>query len=240
MINGFADFKMSNPGKISDYYRAKSTSQLSTEELANIHLDINRKWHCLTDGNISSNIYDLNEAVNAAFNNARTEQYVPLLACFAMLDQIGSLYQRTDIKSPYNNGIKKAFDSYSNFKSPDDLEAIVTLRHGLLHNGSLTCINSRTETKVFFRMIKNSKKIYTPPKKQWDGIYHDSMSDFTSLIDLRELHNTTKEIINECKRLLQDKKLEIKVCVPRELFFKYLFLSPRNEDINSLAVSATL
>lgn len=89
-------------------------------------------------------------------------------------------------------------------------------------------------------MIKNSKKIYTPPKKQWDGIYHDSMSDFTSLIDLRELHNTTKEIISECKRLLQDKKLEIKVCAPRELFFKYLFLSPRNEDINSLAVSATL
>ncbi|WP_461241463.1 hypothetical protein M1D87_03490 [Pseudomonas sp. SA233] len=98
MINGFADFKMSNSGEISDCYRAKSTSQLSTEELANIHLDINRKWHCLTDGNISSNIYDLNEAVNAAFNNARTEQYVPLLACFAMLDQIGSLYQRTDKK----------------------------------------------------------------------------------------------------------------------------------------------
>ncbi|WP_313599697.1 hypothetical protein [Pseudomonas sp.] len=229
MINGFADFKMSTPGEISDYYGTKSTSQLSSEELANIHLDIGHRWHCLTDGNISSNIYDLNEAVNAAFNNFRTKQYVPLLACFAILDQVGSLYQRADMESPYGNGIKKAFDSYSDLKSPETLDTLVTLRHGLLHNGSLTCINRNTKTKVFFRMITNSKKIYTPSKKQWDGIYHDSMADYTSFIDLKELHNKTKDILIECRRLLLNGKIDIKICAPRELFFKYLFLVCSNK-----------
>lgn len=224
MVNAFDDFKLSTPGEISDYYRQKSTSQLSMEELANIHLDINSKRHCLDDGNISSNIYDLNEAINAGFNNLRTEQYVPLLACFAILDQIGSIYQRTDKKNRYKNGIKKALYFYSDFTSPEDLEALVTLRHGLFHNGSLTCINQSTKTKVFFRMIKNSNKIFTPSKKPWDGIYHNEMCDYITFIDLKELHKKTKEVLIECRRLLLDGKLHIKISSPRELFYKYLFL----------------
>lgn len=224
MIKGFGDFKTSTPGEISEYYRTKSISQLSLEELANIHLDINSAWQCLENGNISSNIYDLNETVAAGFNNNRTKQYVPLLACFSILDQIGSAYERTDQTSAYGNGIKKALDLYSNFKLNQDLEFLVTLRHGLFHDGSLTYINKSTGTKVFFRMIMGSGKLLTPSIKPWDGVYYDDLSDYITYIDLKELHVKTKEVITECRRLLLNGKIKIMVAAPRELFYKYLFV----------------
>lgn len=90
MINGFCDFRGANEGEISDYYRSKNISQLTIEEMAFIHLDLLLGCQVLAGGvRLSSCLYDLFHSVITSFNNVRTKQYVPLMGCFAMLDQIG-------------------------------------------------------------------------------------------------------------------------------------------------------
>lgn len=223
MLNGFNDFKTATPGQIHDYYRSKKIHELSIEELAFAHLDDTCRFIQTMDGMISSSLFDLNQTVAASFSNVRTNQYVPLLACFSMLDQIGGLYKRTNKSCNYKNGIKKALHFYSNVTNAIELEQLTTLRHGLFHDGSLLYINSTTGTKVIFRMIQNSGALLTPAKKPWDGLYHNDISDYVTKIDLRELQNTTTEVIKERKKLLLDKKIKITAQTPQELFYKYLF-----------------
>jgi hypothetical protein len=224
MVSCFGNFKDSTPGEIFEYYSVRNTFQLSLEEMAYIHLDVDSQWCCLANGKMSSSLRDLLQTVSTAFNNIRTKQYVPLLACFSVLDQIGGVYERTDKTSTYCNGIKKALDLFSSFNLPSDLDFLVTLRHGLFHDGSLTYVNAHTDTKTFVRMGIGTGRLLTPSKIPWDGVYHDDMSDYVTKIDLKEFQELTSGVVSACRRHLLDGQLRIKAGSPRELLYKYLFV----------------
>lgn len=223
MVSNFIDFKNSNGIDISNYFGTKIISQLTIEELAYIHLDLMHGCQVLKSGRLSSGLYDLVETVTASFNNNRTRQYVPLLGSFAILDQIGGIYSRNDKSTRYDNGIKKALDLFSNFNDPDDLETLVTLRHGIFHAGSLLHSNRNTGINVCFRMVVSSGNVLTPPIKIWDGVFHHDLKDYVTRIDLKELQSLTTEVVRECRRLLLDGKITIKTSNPVEFFHKYLF-----------------
>lgn len=224
MVSNFSDFKISKGIDISSYYRTKNLDDLTIEELAYVHLDSFPGNQILKNGRLSTCLYDLLETVSASFNNVRTKQYVPLLGCFSILDQIGGTYGRLDKSTTYRNGIKRALDLYSSFNNPSDIEALVTLRHGIFHDGSLVCINKNTSTKVLFRMVVNSGKLLTPPVTVWDGVYRDVMNDYVTKIDLKELQKLTGAVINECRDVLVSGNSNIAMSDPKELFYKYLFI----------------
>jgi hypothetical protein len=224
MLSNFSDFKASGNMKISNYYRGKNLDDLTIEELSYVHLNSLTGKEILKNGRLSTCLYDLLETVSASFGNVRTKQYVPLLGCFSILDQIGGTYGRVDKSTSYGNGIKKALDLYSSFNNPSDLESLVTLRHSIFHDGSLVSVNSNTGTSVIFRMVVDSGKLLTPPISAWEGVYQNEMNDYVTKIDLKELQKLTSDVVDTCRKVLVAGNSDIKIGDPKELFYKYLFI----------------
>lgn len=216
---------------IYKYFKEKIISDLTVEELSFIHLDLNSATHSLKEPHyVSSNLYDLVETVSASFLNRRTRIYVPIMTCFAILDQIGSIYSLKNSTSTYQNGIKRALSIFSSINDEKDLNSLVTLRHGLLHNGSLININYNIATNVIFRMKQDLNQLLKHPNTKWDGIFHDTLTDYITYINLKELQDLTIEIINKCKEELLNDNLEISINDEKEFFYKYLFIGERQED----------
>lgn len=207
--------------EIFEYFSKKRLEELTIEELAYTHLEVRRDTR-LKNCSITSSLADLVESLSASFSNNRTNQYVPLLTSFAILDQIGCLYENKNKHSKYQNGIKRSLDYFSDFPSTD-LDTLVTMRHGLVHDGSLSYINRDTQTAVIFRMAKDKGKVISHPRVKWDGVYRDDLTDYLSLVDLRELQNVVAEVIAECKKQLLKGNLSVSISDKREFVYKYLF-----------------
>ncbi|MFT4900156.1 MAG: hypothetical protein ACI9U0_001957 [Flavobacteriales bacterium] len=215
------NFKGLNGIDIYEHFKEKNLEELSIEELAYTHLYYHTSTP-LKNCNITSCLSELRETLSASFINRRTNQYVPLMVSFAILDQIGCLYHVRNQSPSYANGIKRALTSFSNFPS-SDLEALVTLRHGLFHDGSLLSINNNTGTSVYFRMVKDSGQVITQPQNTWDGIYHDKLSDYVTRVDLKELQQLVLSVIDKCREHLLNDELAISITDPKEFYYKFLF-----------------
>jgi hypothetical protein len=208
---------------VDEYFRNKNLSELTKEELAYLHLDIHHLRNVVKDFYIGSSLRELTQTLSASFGNVRTKQYVPLMICFAVLDQLGSLYSINSINCNYKNGIKKAFSMFTQVQNRSEIESLLTLRNGMLHDGSLVSHNKYTDTGVIYRMVVNSGKLITPPNKKWDGLYRDSLTDYITLIDLKELQRTVLAAIQVCSDNLKSSNLTITCSSEKEFFFKYLF-----------------
>ncbi|MGP9672628.1 hypothetical protein ACT3S9_15785 [Pseudoalteromonas sp. AOP31-A2-14] len=208
---------------IGDYFRGKQLNELGVEELAYIHLNLLHIRTPLKDFYVSSSLRELEQTLTASFGNKRTKQYVPLMTSFAILDQLGSLYSIADANCNFQNGIKKALATLTHIRDRDDIESLVTLRNGLLHDGSLISHNVYRDIDVIYRMTVGSGKVITPPKKVWDGIYRDSLSEYVTLIDLKELQAVVLKAIKLCAEHLENSTLIINCTDEKEFFYKYLF-----------------
>ncbi|MFT4928869.1 MAG: hypothetical protein ACI8WB_004989, partial [Phenylobacterium sp.] len=111
---------------------------------------------------------------------------------------------------------------FSSYKKAD-IESLVTLRNGLLHDGSLLSINKNGKTNVLFRVAWDSEVLLKQPKMPWDGQYSDDLTSYTTIIDLKELQKLVKSIIDECNEYLKNNTLEISIKDKREFYYKYLF-----------------
>lgn len=210
------------PIEYFNYFKSKKLPDLDIDELSFIHLDTFPKIRNLQDVGVSSCLHSLVETLSASFINVRTNQYVPLMTSFAILDQIGKLYSVSNNPPSAQNGIKRALYSFSNFPA-DLIDDLVTLRHGLFHDGSLTSRNSNMGTNVIFRMVRDSGKVVTPPKHTWDGEYRDQLQDHVTNIDLKEFQKLTINILENCMKKWNSNELICGITDPKEFYYKFLF-----------------
>lgn len=217
MIN----FNGLNGSDIFEHFKSRTLMELSVKELAYIHLEYRYPTN-LKSCQVLSSLQSLNETLSASFNNSRTDIYVPLMVSFAILEQIGTIYQPKIRNNKYENGIKKSLAAFSNFPK-SELNTLVTLRHGLLHDGSLVGVNQNTHTKVFFRLTTGKDRVITPPDVIWDGVYRDNMEAYVTLIDLRALQRLVLGVVDTCRMMLISDKLSIATTEPKEFFYRYLF-----------------
>lgn len=222
----FHDFKNANGFELHDHFSKKSLDELSIKELAYIHLNRSHSTTIIKNATITSSLYDLIETAQASATNARTRIYTPMLASFAVLDQIGGAY-RSNLKSTsYQNGIKVALELFGTH-SKDEIEYLTTLRNGLYHDGSLLSKNINGKTNVLFRLDPNSPNTITMPRTPWDGVYHGSLNDYISKINVLSLKNDTETIVQNCLEQLLDDNLLFTINDCREFFYKFLFASPK-------------
>lgn len=215
------DFDRKNGIETFEHFVSRELHHLSIEELVFIHL-FSRHSTPLKNCSLVSSLYDLTETLSASFGNIRTNQYVPLMVAFSILDQIGSLYHLKDQSPKYTNGIKRSLSSFSDF--PESfLNTLVSLRHGLFHDGSLLYINKNINNNVFFRLRKDTGQVITAPKKVWDGEFHDDLDDYVTLVDLKELQKLVLSVIERCRDAFLANKLAITITDPKEFYFKFLF-----------------
>ena len=222
----FSEFKNANGFELHDHFSSKQLDELSIEELAYIHLSRANSRTIIKNASVSSSLYDLIETAQASTINERTRIYTPMLASFAVLDQIGGAYRHKSKPTTYENGIKVALQLFGTYNK-DEIEYLTTLRNGLYHDGSLLSINDNGKTKVVFRLDPNAAQTITMPRKLWDGVYHDSLDDYISKINVVSLKNDVEQISKKCLDLLLNGNLNFRISEPREFFYKFLFASPR-------------
>lgn len=217
------NFDPMQPYSTYDFFTGKNLDELTVSELAYVHLYTVTDSIKLKNCNLSSSLKDLRETLSASFNNNRTNQYVPLMTSFAMLDQMGTLYTPKVKSSKKKNGIKRCLELNTNLQKKD-IESLVSLRNGLLHNGSLLCeAQYSNQINVIYRLTKENNTLITHPKKAWDGTYHDNLNDYRSIVNLLKLRDLVFKIHDDIFGLLINNNLKIETTNPRELFFKYLF-----------------
>lgn len=101
-INSIYDFEKANLSERSDYFLKKELHELSVEELAYIHLDTLHFCTPIKGCIVSTSLRDLERNASSSFSNIATKRYTPVFICFAMLDQLGSIY-KTKNKKKYKN-----------------------------------------------------------------------------------------------------------------------------------------
>ncbi|HHQ4314438.1 TPA: hypothetical protein ACSP7Z_005161, partial [Serratia fonticola] len=183
------------------YLSNTNLHDLNIEELAYLHLKNLTGRFSLKNCRVASSLFDLSETLTASFNNNRTNQYVPLMTSFAILDQLGKLYSPKNTTSTYNNGIKRALNLFSTL-TKEDIESLVSLRNSLLHDGSLVSKSQHSNgSDVLYRLTKNGQELITHPIKAWDGSFDDDLSQHTSIVNLCLLRDLVFEIKDKCFNL---------------------------------------
>ena len=215
-------YNQMSPIEQDEYFESKFVSQLSLTELAYFHLDVRYARHRVKDGWVSSSLYDLKESLSASFNNVRTNQYVPMMVSFSILDQLGNLYAIQQQNCTYQNGIKRALSYFSNCNRAE-IESLVTLRNGLLHDGSLISHSQNGRTHIIFRTDPTATNLLTFPATPWNGQYQNDLSPYLTLINLQKLKELVFNAIDIAKAELCNGNLDITNMAAREFYFKFLF-----------------
>lgn len=219
------NFDPNTPYSYHEFFASKKVEELNVAELAYIHLNDTTDSLRLKNYRLTSSLHDLRDTLTASFSNSRTNQYVPLMTSFAMLDQMGALYTPKGKTSKKKNGIKRCLELNTNLSSCD-INSLVSLRNGLLHNGSLLCqAEYAGQTNVIYRLTKQGSQLITHPKHQWDGFYHDDLNDYLSIINLTMLRDLVFKIHKDNFNLLISGNLNVEISDPKEFYFKYLFAS---------------
>lgn len=210
-----------------EYLVDKNLEQLTIEELNVIHLQYRDSVVSIEGRYLTSSLHDLAQVLSASFINRRTAQYVPLMTSFAILDQIGSLYHIQGNNPEAKNGIKRALQSFTKM-TPDEIEDLVTLRHSLFHDGSLTSRNKNTGTNVIFRMNTDADFVVKRPAVAWNGIYDDDLTAHTTLINLKEFQCLVLGILDKCLAELEQGRLQCSISDCREFYYRFIFSRPRS------------
>lgn len=211
------------PANAYYFYHTKNIEDLNIHELAYIHLSTITSKTKLLKCFLSSSLYDLRETLTASFNNTRTNQYVPLMTSFAILDQLGELYTPFGKSSNKKNGTKRCLEMNTSL-TKDDIESLVSLRNGLLHNGSLICeAQNSKQTNVIYRLSKTEPNLIKHASIKWDGVYRDHMKDYISIVNLLKLKDLVLQIHDNTFNHLKNNTVTINISDPKEFYFKYLF-----------------
>ncbi|MCD1196745.1 hypothetical protein B4950_18810 [Vibrio cholerae] len=149
------------------------------------------------------------------------------MTSFAILDQIGSLYHIQGNNPRATNGIKRALQSFTTMAA-DEIEDLVTLRHGLFHDGSLTSRNQNTGTDVIFRMATDTNVVIQRPTVPWNGVYDDDLTNHVTLINLKAFQTLVLAVLDSCLSELEQGRLQCTISDCREFYYKFLFSRPRS------------
>ncbi|HHA1932536.1 hypothetical protein ACLEYI_21995 [Enterobacter ludwigii] len=217
------NFTPATPTNAYNFYQNKDIENLNIYELAYVHLSTITSKTKLLKCFLSSSLYDLRETLIASFNNTRTNQYVPLMTSFAILDQLGELYTPPGKSSKKQNGIKRCLEMNTSL-TKNDIESLVSLRNGLLHNGSLVCeAQNSKQTNVVYRLSKTEPNLIKHSTIIWDGVYRDEMKDYISIVNLLKMKELVLQIHEDNFNHLINNKLIININDPKEFYFRFLF-----------------
>lgn len=204
----------------AEYYKNKKLSDLTVYELALIHLNDFPKHTATKDFIVSTNIAGLVETGSASLCRYRTQIYAPLATCFIVFDQLGELYTRTDQQCAYGNKIEQALFSFAGLKEEEDIKALSTLRHGLMHFGSFTHIHKNNGTAVFFGVDPEGTELLKHPSAPWNGDYKNSMADHVTIIGSKAMLDITRAAVVTCRELLLKGHVEMSIKDPKTFFLQ--------------------
>ena len=124
-----------------------------------------------------STLLHAQQEMNSARGRRNTEIITPLLAAFAILDQVGECYAFRETlpgePPPPNPAIKRAlhhFPPTSGPLDPDQMQALYMLRNGLMHDAAFSAVERGGRKRpMIFRHDVLAEAVVKPPDEIWDG-----------------------------------------------------------------------
>ncbi len=209
---------------------AKRLMDLTDDEIVYCHLGVRpREW--TRDHILSSCLDDVETEMRQSRGTQLTSNYVPLLAAFAILDQIGSCYEDRSL-APHPRGGSAIQRALYHFGGLPPLSAEVShlyaLRNGLVHDASLTSHNLQKTAWFIFRFNRTMPEVIRLPATPWDGTANGLVAGTTTWINPRELTELVSTALSRLRDCYFDRRSDLGVLKPgSEILHKYIFWAER-------------
>jgi len=190
-------------------FEDKTFANLSDLDILTLHLS-RFNTILLKDVVVQSTLNVVISEARSSLFRRNTKNILPLLGCFAALDQLSCYYDiQSQLPKNYTDGILASLYSFTNPRiNLKDIDTLYALRNGLVHNASLVCVHNKKW--YCFRYSKESDQIVVYPETEWDGKLSSLSIDKITLINPEKLLKTTEECISIAKDLLDAKRLSIR------------------------------
>lgn len=203
---------------------------LTDEQIAFCHLlGGNRIW--TADFVVETGLEYIEIEMRQARGRDLTSRYVPMMAAFAILDQIGTTYRNPALpaapaKTP---AIKKALYYFGGYKLTDpDVEYLYALRNALVHDAALTGHNLKKTVWYIFRFNLEMDDIIRLPASGWDGDPLTLKTDCLTWINPRLFTDSVSALLRQLRQAFEADPSSVAIEVPgHEILQKYLFWTPR-------------
>lgn len=206
----------------------KKVGELTIDEMIFVHLSTSYSSILVKKTQLRSTLSFIYQNIQHSLHNDNSKQLIPYIGLCAILDQLGTCYNRNDKPEPrFGNGIKRCLYYFGEFEENDELiDVIYALRNGLLHNISLSSYIQNKNKYYHFRYNKEIDEIYAPAENEWDGSYENldtGREKFTTSINVENFRDMVYNCITKAQELNQNSKLDLRLADgARQLFFDYI------------------
>jgi len=214
----------------------KKLSELTDSEIINIHLS--RKT-LTKDFELISTLKTLEGEMQQSSGLDKFKSFLPFLAAFAILDQIGGCYKcyknseekENHAKEKKYKSFQKALYYFGDIEDEQTLNAIRIFRNVIVHDACLFFFDENKDYYYCFRYSDDDKRpnLIDFPEEKWDGNFESISSKNITSINRRALLNKTSDIIRKLSEI--NELNELKISLPgekKELINRYFLMIPRN------------
>jgi hypothetical protein len=202
---------------------------LTEQEVVLIHL---AGAECSTsDCRVLSSLARIEIEARHAINYDKSKVFLPLLAAFAILDQVGGCYRdssKAQVLNEKASGVKKALYYFFGFGDNDDsVKTLYALRNGVLHDASLISHAANGVDHYWFRFDTEMEEIVKVAPEPWSGDFKDWSDKNLSLVNPVALINHISDMLTHLNRLNEAGNLELVLpggCT--ELCARFLYTVP--------------
>ncbi|WP_425077906.1 hypothetical protein [Psychroserpens sp. S379A] len=211
----------------------KKIDELTSDEMMFVHLSTSYSPITVKNAILRSNLSFIYQNIQHSLSNEYSKQLIPYISLCAILDQLGTCYNRKDKSEPrFQNGIKRCLYYLGEFSEDDEIiDVIYALRNGLLHNVSLSSYIVNKNKFYHFRYNKDINGIYEPAENAWDGNYETldtGRERYTTSINVENFRDMVFGCLSKAQELNQNSQLELRLDDgTRQLFFDYVRSIPK-------------
>lgn len=203
---------------------------LTDEQVAYCHL-LARPRILTADHFVESGLEHIETEMRQARGRNLTSKYMPLLAAFAILDQIGSTYRNPNLptlpaKTP---AIKSALYNFGSFAlAAPEVDHLYALRNALVHDASLTGHNMNKTKWYIFRYDETMPDMLRLPASGWDGDPNRLTGTSVTWVNTRMFTDWVSKLVHTIRQQFDDDPASVVIEKQgSEIIQKYLFWTKR-------------
>lgn len=149
----------------------RGIDQFSLDDVVYCHLS-RRSWEPYRDGTIHTTLDAIEMEMRQSRGAQITSRYVPLLAAFSIIEQLGDCYVNGNLRRhpDRGGGVERGLYYFANYPAmSSEVKALYALRNGLVHAGSLTSVDQGSEKRYIFRYDREMRDTIALAETEWDG-----------------------------------------------------------------------
>lgn len=176
-------------------------NELSLDDVVYCHLS-RRGWEPIKGHTIYTTLDHIETEMRQARGTNLTSNYVPLLAGFSILEQLGDTYaDRSMQRHPQNGGgIEHALYYFCGYPAMSpEVKALYALRNGLIHAASLTSTDQGSNARYIYRYDYEMDAGIVMPAQPWDGQIKTIHPDVFTIVNPRQITDQVSAAISRVR-----------------------------------------